>query len=351
MNGVIGWQASPSNVTRDTVTASGGSLSVTAAQVSALGATTIDSANSVTLADTGAHIAAVSSFATFAAHGVDTIDATDNVLSISLAQFNALGAVTLTLADTVTLADTGATIGGLSTGTIDALATAGIDAFDATNNAVTLSVAQFNRIVTDHIALASGDAVTISDTAANLATLTFSTLAAAGVDFLDSTDAYTLTAAQMTALGTAAFTSASNVTVADTGPHIGAVSDFASFAAHGVDTIDATDNALALSVAQFNRLVSDHVALTAGDAVTISDTAANLATLTFSTLAAANVDYLNSTDAYTLTVAQMNSLGVVTFTPGSSVTVVDTPRTSRRFRISRPLPRAASTRSMRATIR
>ena len=77
---------------------------------------------------------------------------------------------------------------------------------------------------------------------------------------------------------------------------------------------DATDNVLTLSVAQFNRIVSDSIALTAADAVTISDTAANLAGLSLSALAAANIDFLDATTAYTnLTVAQMTALGAVHF--------------------------------------
>ena len=45
-----------------------------------------------------------------AGKGIDAIDASDDLLALSVAQYTALGAVTLTAGDTVTLADTGAAI-------------------------------------------------------------------------------------------------------------------------------------------------------------------------------------------------------------------------------------------------
>ncbi len=57
-----------------------------------------------------------------AGKGIDIIDATDNVLSLTVAQEQALGTVTLTGADIVTLADTGANIAALTAAQIGALA-------------------------------------------------------------------------------------------------------------------------------------------------------------------------------------------------------------------------------------
>jgi hypothetical protein len=70
------------------------------------------SSDTVTLADTGANIAALSAvaFGNLAANGIDKINATDNVLSLSVAQYQALGVVTLAAGDVITLADTGANI-------------------------------------------------------------------------------------------------------------------------------------------------------------------------------------------------------------------------------------------------
>jgi hypothetical protein len=366
----------------DAIDATDNVLALNVAQYQALGTVTLTAGDDVTLADTGANLGTLSStdFGNLGANGIDHIDATDNVLTLSLADFNALGSVTLTLADVVTLADAGATISGFSTTEIDTLATGGIDVFDATDNAISFTVAQYNETVTDHIALtaadtvtladsggtlslltateinalvnvdavdatdntlviavdqfdafvgkgitlASNDAVTISDTAANLATLDFSTLAAANVDQLDSTTAFTtLTVANLTALGTVIFSAASAVTLTDTGAAIAGVSNFATFAAHGIDTLDASDNTLTISEAQFQALGT--TTLTGADVVTISDTAANIVGgPNYGTLAAAGVDFLNATTAINVTTNDISNLGAVVFTAGSTVTLADT---------------------------
>ncbi|HEX3673161.1 MAG TPA: hypothetical protein VHU87_02710, partial [Rhizomicrobium sp.] len=357
-------------------------LALSVAQYEALGTVTLTAGDDVTLADTGANLETLSAsaFGNLGANGIDHIDATDNVLTISLADFNALGSVTLTQSDTVTLADTGATISGFSSGEIDTLASGGIDIFDATDNAISFTVAQYNETVTDNISLTAGntvtladsganlaalttgqinalvnvdavdatddtlviavdqfdafvgkgitlaadDAVTLSDTAENLATLDFSTLAAANVDQLNSTDAYTtLTVSDLTALGTVVFTDASAVTLTDTGADIAAVTDFSVFAAHGIDTLDASDDTLTISEAQFQALGT--TTLTGADTVTISDTAANIVGgPNYGTLAAAGIDFLNATTAINVTVNDISNLGAVVFTSASAVTLADT---------------------------
>ncbi len=357
-------------------------LALNVGQYQALGTVTLTAGDDVTLADIGANLETLSStdIGNLGANGIDHIDATDNVLTISLADFNALGSVTLTQSDVVTLADTGATISGFTTTEIDTLATGGIDVFDATDDAISFTVAQYNETVTDSIALtsgdtvtladtggtlslltateinalvnvdaidatdntliiavdqfdafvgkgitlASGDAVTISDTATNLATLDFSTLAAANVDQLDSTTAFTtLTVANLTALGTVFFSAASAVTLTDTGANIAGVSDFSVFSAHGVDKLDASDNTLTISEAQYQALGT--TTLTGSDTVTISDTAANIiGGPNYGTLAAAGVDFLDATTPINITVNDITNLGAVVFTSGSVVTLADT---------------------------
>src|SRR5262249_26549381 len=148
--------------------------------------------------------------------------ASDNVLSISLTQFNALGSVTLTQADTVTLLDTGATISGLSASTIASLATAGIDAFNASDNVITFTVAQYAQMFTSSVAFTANDQVTLFDTGANLETVDFTRLAANHVVALDaSDDTLTLTRAQYVAIaGSVALTAGDFVTLADTGANL-----------------------------------------------------------------------------------------------------------------------------------
>ena len=99
--------------------------------------------------------------ATLGGKGVDAIDASDNVLNLSFAQLNALGAVQLTAADTVTLADAGGVIGGLSAGQIAALGGKGVDGIDAGNNVLNLSLAQFNAL--GAVKLTASDTVTLAD--------------------------------------------------------------------------------------------------------------------------------------------------------------------------------------------
>ncbi len=75
-----------------------------------LGSVTLTAADAVTLADTGGHIAALTAtqFGQLHTEGVDVIDSTSNALSLSLAQYQALGTTTLTQTDTIVLKDTGA---------------------------------------------------------------------------------------------------------------------------------------------------------------------------------------------------------------------------------------------------
>src|SRR5262249_35770723 len=154
---------------------------------------TFAAGDTVTLFDTGANIGALTSgqLGDLGADGIDQIDSSDGVLTISLDDFNALGSVTLTQADTITLADTGATLASLSISDIDALAAGGIDKFDATDNAVSFSVDQLFEIADQTIQLTGGDTVTLFDTGADIAALTtgdIDDLAALGVDGIDASD-------------------------------------------------------------------------------------------------------------------------------------------------------------------
>ena len=84
--------------------ATNAAVSVTAAKAAALVATgspglSIATGDIVTLSDSGANISglAVGQIGQLGAHGIDTIDATDNVLSLTLEQYQAL-ALSLTAA-------------------------------------------------------------------------------------------------------------------------------------------------------------------------------------------------------------------------------------------------------------
>jgi len=146
---------------------------------------TLTAADVVTLADIGAKLAALSpaAIAALAGKGIDRLDATDNALTLSVAQFQALGVVALTAADLATLADSGANLAALSAASIAALAGNGIDRLDATDDVLSLTVAQVQAL--GMVALTAADVVTLTDSGASLAALAasdFATLAGKGID-------------------------------------------------------------------------------------------------------------------------------------------------------------------------
>ncbi|MCW5737031.1 MAG: choice-of-anchor I family protein [Enhydrobacter sp.] len=124
--------------------------------------------------------------------------------------------------------------------------------------------------------IAPGLDATLADTGANLATLkpaAFGELAARGIDRIDATDnLLTLRTAQLQALGAVALTAADQVVLHDTGARIELLKParIAQMAAMGVDAIDASNDKLALELAQFEAL--DKIALTAADALTLTGT-------------------------------------------------------------------------------
>jgi len=158
----------------------GGTLALDVEQYLALGPITLTGTDSVVLADAGAHFARLSAaqVAGLAAAGVDRIDATDNILGLTVEQHAALGGVALTGNDLVTLADAGSNIAALTPTQISRLAAQGIEAIDATDDAITLSLGQYNA--RGSVALAAGDTVTLADTADYLADINLATLP--GVD-------------------------------------------------------------------------------------------------------------------------------------------------------------------------
>ena len=297
---------------------------LTVAQLTALGVVDFTAASSVTLSDTGANIAGVANFATFASHGIDVLDASDNALTISTTQFGALGTTTLTAGDTVTLADTGASLAALNFST---LASKGIDVLDATNNVLSLTVTQYNAL--GAVLLTAGDTVTLADTGANIAALTatqIGQLAGKGIDVIDaSNNVLTLSVAQYQALGAVTLTGGDTVTLLDTGANLETL-NFSTLASKGVDVLDASDNVLTLTASQFQSLGT--VGLKSTDTVTLLDTGADISALSvgqFNSLAAKGIDVLDATDnVYSLTAAQVNGLGNITLATNDTVTMSDT---------------------------
>ena len=251
---------------------------------------------------------------------------------------NSLGTVTLTLADTVTLADAKEVIQVLNAATIGALAGRGIDIIDSTSadNALSLRVDQYQALGT--VALTQSDTVTLADAKANIETLdvvALGLLGGNGVDVIDATDdALSLSVAKFKALARdpskkVALTQADVVTLADTGSEIAklSASEIADLGARFVDRIDASSD-LALTVAQYRALGA--VSLTAANKVTIADTGANIALLSateIGNLAANGIDFIDSIssdNALSLRLDQYQQLGAVKLTASDVVTLADT---------------------------
>jgi Ca2+-binding RTX toxin-like protein len=327
----------------DVFSASGGTLHLTASQVTNVvdNGASFASGNTVSLVDTGANIQALTAtqIGNLGSHGVDHIDASDNSFSLSVAQYSALGTTTLTGGDMVTLTDTGANLGALTVTQMSHLAENGIDVLDATDNVLSLSVAKYHALglgslsspdtPVSPVALTQADTVTLLDTGAHIQALSaakIALLAGDGIDTIDATNnSLAFSVAQLDALGTVTLTAGDNVVLQDAGANLAALtpSAIAALAAQGVDSIDSTTDALSLSVAQYEALGG--VTLTAGDTVTLSDTGANIASLTatqIAALAAAGIDAIDASDnAISFSLAQYNALGSLTLAADDILTV------------------------------
>ena len=103
---------------------------------------------------------------------------------MSAAQFEALGTVALTSTDAVTLVDTGSALVGLTAAQIAALGVAGTAKIDATDNVLKPTVAQFNALGTVALASRDNDALTLTGVAGN-DSFTFSRQTVSVADHID----------------------------------------------------------------------------------------------------------------------------------------------------------------------
>jgi len=149
--------------------------------------------------------------------------------------------------------------------------------------------------------IAGGDITNVTD----LAVLNGVTTASLSSGF----NAANLTGFQVTSTFTVAAANAATnaglpngASIVDTGANIATLTAGQIAAFTNVTTVDANDNAIALTVAQ--ELAAD-AKLVAADAITVSDTGANIATMTAAQLGSALIDVIDATDnTITLTVAQ-----------------------------------------------
>ncbi|MFC4174803.1 hypothetical protein ACFOYU_22575 [Microvirga sp. GCM10011540] len=310
-------------------------VSLSLAQLAAFGGR-LSNTDAVTISDTSTNIAALTAaqIAALTGQGVVRIDATDDVLNLSRDQLNALGSIALTQGDVVSVSDTGAAIASLTQAELAAFAAAGVDALDATDNVVTVSVGQALLVSGSALSFAANDVVTVSDTGAALSALSAAeivALGADGVDVIDASDgAVSLTADQAAALADSGISLAAgdDVALADTGAALGGLSaaELAALNGRGIDRIDASDDVLALSLAQLNALGS--VGLTAGDTITLRDSGGALSSLSpdqIGALAPRGIDALDATDNFaSLSLAQYSALGSLQFAAEDTLKITGT---------------------------
>jgi hypothetical protein len=146
----------------------------------------------VALADAAAAIAALTAveIAGLAGKMVDFIDVTEDAVAIDAAQALALASAGLHFdgSDRVKVADLGATIESLTTAQIADLRAVGIIRIDVDDSALVLSLAQFNAFGTAGITLAA-DVVMLADIGASLASLTTTEIADIGARSIAAVDA------------------------------------------------------------------------------------------------------------------------------------------------------------------
>lgn len=313
-----------------TFDASDNVLSLTVAKANAITNAKLVGADNVTVLDTGANIAALSVAEITAFGSVDFYDATNDALSVSAAQFNAITDTKLTFADNVTAADTTA---NLQANLVALLGAANVDVIDSTDNAVALVLTPAQLGVAANLAkLVVGDTITASDTSADINGALAALLAEVKVDNIDSTQDTTsinMTAAQAIGAANMAKMQAGDlITVVDASGAIG-TNIVALLAEAKVDVIDSNENGVAFNITATQATTAASIAkLVTGDTITVADTSALIQTNLVALLAEAKVDNIDSTEdgtAINITAAQaIIGANMLKLAAGDSITVLDT---------------------------
>lgn len=282
-----------------------------------------DGADTVVVRDTAANIQGLtaSQITAMKAAGADRFDSLSNALSLSVAQANAMTNASMTGSDVITIADTAVAIQALTDSAITAFTN--VDKFDSSTDALSMTAAQALAMGTGRMTVA--DVVTVADTGANIAGLTTTQTGTdlANVDFFDASTAMTLTVEKAQSITSARMTPADTITVFDSNTAIEALSPAAIEALANVDKFHSfTANLLSISVAQ--ALAMGSARMESLDTVTVTDTGAAIAALTVEQITAlANVDKFDASTAMTLSLAQAQAMGAKQ-TTGNTVTVTAT---------------------------
>jgi hypothetical protein len=302
------------------------SVALSVAQAAAVEAAALKvsapSGKTVTLSDTAVDIETnltASEIAGLKAVGITGIAATDASVTLTVTQAIALEAAamkaTAPAGDFATLSDTAANIEALTATEIAGLKAIGVTAIAASDASALLSVAEAAALETAALKVSapSRNFVTVSDTAADIETLTTTEikgLKAIGVTGIATTDAAVLlTVAQAIALEGAGLTVSppfgDAVTLSDTAAHIAALTagQIVLLPTIGVTAIAATNVSVSLTVVQALALEKADLKVSAhsGKTVTLSDTSANIEALTATEIAG-----LEGTGIAAITSASLN---------------------------------------------
>ena len=253
----------------------------------------------ITLTDTGAALGAL----TFTNYGIAVLggtsvvlNASDNAVSLTTAQADALIASGLTFAatDVITLTDTGTALAGLTFATYATAVLGGASVvLDASGNAVSLTKAQADLLLASGLTFAATDVITLTGTAVDLAALEFAdyttnALGGASVELHSSTNAVSLSVSQAQDLLFAGLTFATTdaITLTGLGTELAGF-DFANFTdvLGGASVVlDASDDAVSLTSVQATALSGSDLKFAATDAITVTGVGTALAGLVYASL-------------------------------------------------------------------
>ena len=235
--------------------------------------------------------------------GFDALASTSGSLALDVSQGLAAAAADLSVSapsgDQTAVADAAAAFGDLTAQQIAGLGDDGFDALASTSGSLALDVSQGLAAAAADLSVSapSGDQTAVVDAAAALGSLTagqIGQLSRSGFTQLDSTaGSVTLDAAQAIALEdpmTVVAPAGDTVTLSDTAAAIEALTaaEIAAAGSVGFTNLVATDASLQFTVAQALAIefANLHVSVPQGDAATVVDSSANLATLTSAEIAA-----------------------------------------------------------------
>lgn len=322
----------------------------------------IPAGTTVYIVDTAANIAALSAadLAGMGANKVVSINATDNALSLTLEQIDALGTVKLSGDDTIALLDTDVNLAGLTSDKITSLNAKGVDVIAATDKTLQISRDVASAIASTSMRFDADDTVTVSDNGKlDLTPTQIAALSLKGVDLIDLTGGFpfdpSVTIDQAIALSKSEieFVPGNTVRLDVSDSEMSKLTPavLETLSAKQIDTLDSSAGAFSLTLAQYSAL--NGLSLASDDLVTLKLSLMDLALLKDSqiadfatnnvdevafsasrqTLLSLSADSLASLIARGVTVvdatenvlalnlAQYNALSAMNFTPEDTVTV------------------------------